>query len=263
MPSCTWETCPLPVRAQLDRLVSAILDVTRLDCLGIYLHGSLALGCFNPQRSDLDLLVVCQSPLPAASFPILLKNFLDLSLRPRPVEISFLNSAGLHPWRHPAPFDLHYSEDWRPRVQAMLADGSWQAEYARPKVDSDLAAHITITLRRGVTLWGQPPAQVLPSIPAQDYRASILEDLQWAGERFTQFPAYAILNFCRIWAFLDEGCVFSKLEGALWALPRLSPADRILVQQALDFYQSDSPAIFPSSPDLETRFSNLLRNLPI
>ena len=29
--------------------------------VGVYLHGSLALGCFHPQKSDVDVLLVLES----------------------------------------------------------------------------------------------------------------------------------------------------------------------------------------------------------
>ena len=34
--------------------------------VGIYLHGSAVMGCFNPDRSDIDLIVVVERPLPNA-----------------------------------------------------------------------------------------------------------------------------------------------------------------------------------------------------
>ncbi|MDP9868680.1 MULTISPECIES: nucleotidyltransferase domain-containing protein [Streptosporangium] len=33
--------------------------------VGAYLHGSAVLGGFDPRRSDVDLLVVCQDPMTA------------------------------------------------------------------------------------------------------------------------------------------------------------------------------------------------------
>ncbi|MDD6156298.1 MAG: nucleotidyltransferase domain-containing protein [Lachnospiraceae bacterium] len=30
---------------------------------GVYLHGSAAMGCFNPEESDIDLLVVVKDAL--------------------------------------------------------------------------------------------------------------------------------------------------------------------------------------------------------
>ena len=32
--------------------------------VGIYLHGSAVMGCFNPLKSDIDLLVVVENDMP-------------------------------------------------------------------------------------------------------------------------------------------------------------------------------------------------------
>jgi len=32
--------------------------------VGVYLHGSYAMGCFNPEKSDLDLLIVVKNEIP-------------------------------------------------------------------------------------------------------------------------------------------------------------------------------------------------------
>ena len=34
--------------------------------VGVYLHGSAVMGCFNAQKSDLDFIIVIQDDLPAA-----------------------------------------------------------------------------------------------------------------------------------------------------------------------------------------------------
>ena len=52
------------------------------DLAGIYLHGSLAMGCFNPDRSDIDLIVVTYGPL---SFEVK-REFLEMTVE--------LNSLG-------------------------------------------------------------------------------------------------------------------------------------------------------------------------
>jgi streptomycin 3"-adenylyltransferase len=49
---------PRSVDEQVDRLVAGFRDILGDNLHGIYLHGSLALGCFNPARSDIDVLVV-------------------------------------------------------------------------------------------------------------------------------------------------------------------------------------------------------------
>ena len=41
----------------LTRFVEAAKETIGENLLGVYLHGSAAMGCFNPKSSDLDLLV--------------------------------------------------------------------------------------------------------------------------------------------------------------------------------------------------------------
>ncbi len=53
----------LPCRPLLDDLVQLFHDTLDDALLGVYLHGSLAMGCFNPQKSDIDLLAVGNEPL--------------------------------------------------------------------------------------------------------------------------------------------------------------------------------------------------------
>ncbi|MGN7761522.1 nucleotidyltransferase domain-containing protein [Paenibacillus sp. 22594] len=45
-------------QALLDQVVAPFKEELKGNLLGIYLHGSLAMGCFNPLKSDVDFLVV-------------------------------------------------------------------------------------------------------------------------------------------------------------------------------------------------------------
>ena len=58
-----WKGCPPDTREQIEQVTAIFQQAAGLDLLGVYLHGSLALGCFDPRRSDLDLLVVLRKPL--------------------------------------------------------------------------------------------------------------------------------------------------------------------------------------------------------
>ena len=48
------------MNSQAGQLASGIADVLADDLVGVYLHGSLAFGCFNPELSDLDVLAVAR-----------------------------------------------------------------------------------------------------------------------------------------------------------------------------------------------------------
>ncbi len=183
MPQYSWPDCPAPVRAQVERVVHELQALLADQLLGVYLHGSLAMGCFNPSRSDLDLLVVTHERMPAQAKRAIVELLLDVSQAPAPIEISFLRRADMHPWQHPSPFDLHYSESWRERYVRDLASGDWQAWDGGQGHDPDLAGHVMVTRRRGIRLYGEAIDAVLPEVPPQDYADSIRADVAEALDR--------------------------------------------------------------------------------
>jgi predicted nucleotidyltransferase len=129
--------------------------------VGVNLHGSLAMGCFNPRSSDIDILVAAAIGLSPEVRLGLADHLLAHSGAPHPLEISVLSLAGLRPWRHPAPYDFHYSESWRER----FVDARGHGEAPPGGEDPDLAAHVTALLHRGVRVWGRPIAEVFPPAP--------------------------------------------------------------------------------------------------
>jgi streptomycin 3"-adenylyltransferase len=235
---------PDTVRGQLAALISSFRAILADNLIGIYLHGSLAMGCFNSRRSDVDLLVVNRRRMRPETKRAVVEVLLAHSGTPAPVEISFLTRRDLHPWRYPPPFDLHFSEDWREKLARELAAGVWKRWTTRRQrqTDPDLAAHITILRQRGRVLDGPPVESVFPVVPAADYRDAIVSDLDWASERLPADPVYAVLNASRVLRYLSGGVVTSKAEAAEWALSTI-PADfRDAVAHALAAYRGESAA---------------------
>jgi predicted nucleotidyltransferase len=52
-----WSKAPADVRKQIERITQGLEDALPHALVGVYLHGSLALGCFNRELSDVDLVV--------------------------------------------------------------------------------------------------------------------------------------------------------------------------------------------------------------
>ena len=48
-----WKNCPANVQSQITAITAEIKKFLLKNLAGIYLHGSLAMGCFNPNKSDL------------------------------------------------------------------------------------------------------------------------------------------------------------------------------------------------------------------
>jgi predicted nucleotidyltransferase len=229
------------VQDQLDALVSHFFEILKTNLVGIYLHGSLAMGCFNVQRSDIDLLVLTHRTLSLRIRSSVARMLLTLSGSPASVELSVIKRAALYPWRHPCPYDFHFSESWRGDFQRFLADPAYRWP-APESGDPDLAGHITVLRSRGKVLYGSPIKKVFPEIPRADYLDSILGDVLSpefgiAGETIS--PVYMILNVCRTLAYLRTEQILSKAEGGAWALENIPPQHRTVVEAALAAYRDD------------------------
>jgi streptomycin 3"-adenylyltransferase len=235
----SWDDCDADVREYVTGTPAAV----GIPLVGAYLHGSLAMGCFYRAKSDLDLLLVVEEPLNDRQRE---RASLALAMRSdrRPItgdlELSILTRRQARAHEHPRPYEVHYSAAWTERI--LLG----RMHYAdRHQADPDLAAHITVTRSRGVTLIGEPPQDVFAPVPESDYKAAVLADLAWAlkDERLLESPYYGVLNACRVIAMLQSppGTVLSKEEGALWALEELPGRHRPIVEQALACYRSARP----------------------
>jgi streptomycin 3"-adenylyltransferase len=229
---------PVELREQLSSVQAGALDVLGDALVGIYLHGSLALGCFNPGgRGDVDVLVVASRPLELDEKLALTDLLLRVSAAPYGLELHVLTTDQLRHWRHPSPFELHYGETHR----EALAFEPVAALERMSRTDPDLAAHVTVARGAGIALVGPPPETVFPEIPWQDYADALRRDLEWT--RTSRSALYGILSPCRVWASLETREVHSKASGAQWALRRL-PADlRPQVERALASYTGGGEAI--------------------
>src|SRR5579885_2029155 len=143
----------------------------------------------------------------------------------------------MHPFRHPLPYHLHYSESWRQKMSDELADGSWRRWNEAQRYDSDLSAHLTIIHHRGVTLYGPVATDILPKVPAEGYIKAIVGDYVDARDTSMQNPVYFILNACRVHAYLSKQQVLSKDEGGVYGLKTLPPEFHSLISQALETYR--------------------------
>jgi hypothetical protein len=256
-----WSDPPPQTRAQLKSFQDAVQQIVGQDLIGIYLHGSLAMGCFNPQRSDVDLLAVTGRGMAVEVKRELGYLLLARSRNPHPLEISFLRGQDLHPWQYPTSFDLHYSEMWREQYRQHLHSGEWRTWNERQYRDPDLAAHITLTLQRGIRLHGRPIADVFPRVSKEDYVASLLDDFEGARDEIAQDPVYGVLNMCRVYWYLLDDRISSKDEAAVWAIDFLPPAFRALVDHALQVHRGQDAGESFAAAELRTFASYLDRQV--
>ncbi|SFT08072.1 aminoglycoside adenylyltransferase domain-containing protein [Paenibacillus sp. BC26] len=199
----------------LHQITTMFHAVLKESLAGVYLHGSLAMGCFNPKKSDIDLIVVVTDKLTRVQQKEIINRLLilhDELPSGRGIELSILLEAHVQEFVHPSPFELHYSDYHRERYRTdedYICGGF---------TDDDLAAHLTVTYQRGITLYGRPIQDMFQPIDRSYYLQSILNDISSAAEEISDSPTYFTLNMCRVLMFLREDFIASKKEGGEWAL---------------------------------------------
>jgi predicted nucleotidyltransferase len=227
------------------------------DLVGVYVHGSLALGCFNEARSDVDVVVVTARPLTEDERFAIADLFLRISARPYGIEAHVVTTDQLRPWRYPPPYDFHYSESHRERLAL-----DPEVALERPtEGDPDLAAHVDVVRARGVTLLGPPPLALFPEVPRADLEDALRRDLKWC--RSARSALYGVLSPCRVWAALETGELHSKASGAEWALPRLPAALRPPVERALASYRGAGEPIELDEEERQRLLDYIEGRLPV
>jgi hypothetical protein len=200
------EAYPAAVAGGLARVLGPAL-------VGVYLHGSAALGGWSAERSDIDLLGVVARPLGRRVKRVISARLNHPSLvcpARAGLELSLVTAAvAADPPRRP-PFELHVSTG--PSPQTHLGGPA--------AADPDLLLHFAVCRRGGVTVAGPDPVGVFAEPP----RAWLLEraaaELRWASRHGTF--AYRVLTACRAWRYLEDDVLGSKVESGGWARFRLT-----------------------------------------
>lgn len=227
---------PESVRALLEQIVDSLQLLLGDNLVGIYLHGSLAMGSFNPESSDIDFLIIVGSKLDVRIKRAIIHSLLELSksVPKNGLEMSIVLREELTDFKYPTPYELHYSNMWK---EQYLAD---KVEYEKKNTDPDLAAHFVITKERGICLFGESIEKVFPKVPSQIYLESIMADARDICNTIYNKPIYGVLNLCRVLAFSKAELITSKAEGGQWALQHIDQRYHTLVQQALGDYLGET-----------------------
>lgn len=216
----------------LTQFASLCRNILQGKYVGVYLHGSLAMGCYQYGRSDIDILVIVNSPITKQEKKHLIHQLMSLEADYQvQFEMSVIDKAVLFPFQFPTPFELHYSVYHKYHYEN-------EEDYLCDQgTDKDVAAHLVVTLHRGMTVDGPNMEEVIPTIDDKYFICSIKNDIQTAKTAIIQSPVYYVLNLCRALFYVQEGVVASKQEGGIWAMQMVADHWKPLIQQALEHYQ--------------------------
>lgn len=242
----------------LKRFTEMSKQVIGDNLIGIYLHGSLAMGCFNPAKSDLDLILIIENDVPKDMKLEFLQNVVKFNEEApkKGIELSIVKREFCKPFVYPTPYELHFSKTYVDRVKENPKDYIEQII----GTDKDLAAHFTIISKYGVTLYGAPIDEVFCEIPKDFYIDSILYDIENAREDIMSNPMYVTLNLCRVLAYLKDELVLSKKTGGEWGISSLPDEYIPFVSSALHSYINDEIMDIASEykSDVSTGFADYM-----
>lgn len=230
-------------QALLKRFTHMSREIFGKNLIGIYLHGSAAMGCFNPTKSDLDLILVVAAPLTDDERKRFLQGLLALipAAPAKGLELSIVLRSVCAPFVYPTPYEFHFSNS---HLDLALRDPDAYIQKLRG-TDKDLAAHFTIINHYGVTLYGEAREKVFGPVPRENYLDSLWYDIENAPGDILEDPVYVTLNLCRVLAFVREGLVLSKKAGGEWGLKNL-PQYSGLISSALRAYAGGQ--LMPADP---------------
>ena len=227
----------MPYQNLINAFVAAAKEIIGEKLTGIYLHGSLAMGCFNPDKGDIDLIIVIEQNISDEEKMKFMERIVALSQQApaKGLEMSIVLRKYCSPFVYPTPFELHFS----PTHLQWFSDAPQDYVENMKGDDKDLAAHFTIIRKYGITLYGEQIENVFAEVPRQNYIDSIWEDVREAREEILEQPMYITLNLCRVLAFCRDGLCLSKQEGARWAMEHLSAEYASIISDALSCYQTN------------------------
>ena len=221
----------------LDQISETFQEILKENFVGLYVHGSIALQCFNWDKSDIDFIVVVNEKLSHDSKRLLMDAVVkyNVSAPAKGLEMSIVLKEVCTKFTYPTPYELHYSnahKDWYkgdPEDYCNRMNGE----------DPDLAAHFTIIKNCGITWYGQPIDDVFGNVPKADYLDSIKKDVAFAQDNMSDNPIYFVLNLCRVLAFIKDGLILSKEQGGHWGMESLDSQYHKVIKYALQCYSSD------------------------
>lgn len=204
--------------------------------VGMYLYGSLASGDFEPDRSDIDFLIVTREELPSD----IVAGLKSMHTR--------LYKSGM---------------EWATKLEGSYVPIDVIRRYsvigpAWPMINKDkfLVAHENISwvinnyilYTNGVVITGPPPQSIIEPVSSEELKDAVLTLLRdvWTpwqdnSDLFhrNEYQSYVVLTMCRSLYTLKHGTVVSKLRSAEWAITNLDRKWTELIQQALAWRDKD------------------------
>lgn len=227
------------VREIVEALVSGVGGVLGADLMGIYLRGSLVTGDFNPETSDVDLLIVVGQNLNQADFErldamhrrIQTLPALALNRYANEVELAYVPVSDINGFE---PGEWYISLERGEGLRWKQLRHNWVVEFWAVR-------------EHGVTLLGPEPKTFIEPIPMERVVGAIRLELgnwllwvdSWDSPGWQNNPEnhagemrFAVETMCRVLYTLTHLGLCSKKVAACWALDNLPEPWSLLIQES-------------------------------
>jgi hypothetical protein len=225
-------------------LLAEVQAILGQGLIGLYLDGSIALGEFEADRSDIDFVAVTGVDVSHETFRALAALHAQLAAdSPRwglELEGSYVAATSI---RH---------HDVRPGAHPYIDRGTGRLEIVQPE-NGYWVIHRHVLREHGVVLAGPTPRTLIDAVDPDELRRAVVDLLRewWApmladASRLQHwgYRCYAVLTMCRILYSVDRGTVVSKRRAASW-VQTVEPRWMGVIAAALAW----SPTTPPDLPD--------------
>lgn len=215
------------VNEVLAFLLENIHKILGSKLVGLYLEGSLVIGDFHPDISDIDLVAVISGDIDDEEFSLLKKmhetfaaEHLEWDDR---IEVCYITVDALGKVKS---------------TTSAIVNISPGEPIHRKESSKEWITNWYLTRERGIVLFGLDPKTIIEPISKDEFIQSVKDNVNSWGDwiktfsRNTFAQSYAILAMCRAFYVIRNGDQVSKKESALWAEKEI-PEWSSVIQQAL------------------------------
>ena len=198
------------INALLDSLLSQMQIILGEKLVGLYLYGSLVMGDFDNEISDIDLLAATATDIDHVEFSALQKMQDDIVTKQKEwddrLEIAYLS--------------LHALKTFKSQTSqiAMISPGE---PFHFKEAGRDRLLNWHVVREKGVVLFGPPPTAIIEATSKVEFiqvvKEHTIEWREWFDHMYSRpSQTYAILTMCRALYTYKNGEQVSKIQAAAW-----------------------------------------------